>query len=239
MKSSIQSARSSLLSVFRGDGPRGGSFGLGGSEGFPAHFTSSQRRQSRDEEPAPQYERGSRRTSDASDRSAAPSYHSNHELDPRSKGNVAPSSTNSCISSRRGSRNNSATSSRRSSAAAETRPFASQARRASLAPSPQFDDLNPGVPLCGPQPSPASTVELTNPWVGEGTPVIDESCEYEAEEEDNEESDEDSMGWNDAERTEFTEIQELMDRPSRFRMPSTQSDQTESASSAYSQGELY
>lgn len=76
--------------------------------------------------------------------------------------------------------------------------------------------------------------------MGESTPVIDESCEYEAEDEDNEGSDvEDGSVCNNAQRTEFSEIQELMDRPSRVRLPSVQSVQTESATSVYSQGELH
>lgn len=100
-----------------------------GSQEPPAQPTLPQRRQPQDDEPAPPYRRGSRRTSDASDRSAAPSYHSTCDEYPQpapaqssATPNFTRSSTHLSTLPRRGSEHPSDDNSRRWSAASETRP---------------------------------------------------------------------------------------------------------------------
>ncbi|THH28617.1 hypothetical protein EUX98_g5573 [Antrodiella citrinella] len=79
--------------------------------------------------------------------------------------------------------------------------------------APRLHDFNPGKPLCGPQPSPAS-VELANPWEAEDTPVITpfraEDGVYEAAMEDRHHDVGVEDVWDEFQRAEFEAIESML-----------------------------
>ena len=208
-----------------------------GSSSKPAPQT-----QTDDSESAPQYQ-DERKWSGESDRSAAPSYHSqapSPRLSYSSPSQTEPTSTSTSPPD----------SSRPRRRSAQRRP---PGTRGSAAASKSGDTPAPRrtVRILSPTPSDyvevdklAPVAEFTNPWDAEDTPVIspfkDEDNAYQAEDEDFGENDDDTGGWDEPQRAEFAAIEDMLHQSpqsitsTQQRAPSVHSE----AASIYSDGEF-